>query len=127
MYALIKLYRALLGKYNLTFLITSRNVNTDKIKLVSTETNNNEAKVRHMVTVEEIETSNKVDIDELPEEPTTCCMSGCANCVWLDYAEKLSNYYRDGGEKAIRDIHEKVTDDNIRAFILLELRMRGKS
>lgn len=62
---------------------------------------------------------------DYPEEPTTCCMSGCANCVWLDYAEKLSEYYRDGGEQAIKEINEKVTDQNIRAFLLHELRMRN--
>lgn len=62
---------------------------------------------------------------EYPEEPTTCCMSGCANCVWLDYAEKLSEYYRDGGEQAIKEINEKVADPNIRAFLLHELRMRN--
>lgn len=66
-------------------------------------------------------------ITELPEAPTTCCMSGCANCVWLDYAEKLSQYLRDGGEQAIKEIDEKVTDPNIKAFIMQELRMRTKT
>lgn len=65
-------------------------------------------------------------VTELPEAPTTCCMSGCANCVWLEYAEKVTQYFRDGGEKAIKEINEKVDDANIRAFILHELRMRGK-
>jgi hypothetical protein len=64
--------------------------------------------------------------DEYPEEPTTCCMSGCANCVWLEYAEKLSRYYRDGGEEAFKKIQEKVTDPNMKAFLLHELRMKQK-
>lgn len=63
---------------------------------------------------------------KLPEEPTTCCMSGCANCVWLDYAEKLTEYYRDGGERAIKEINDNITDTNIKAFLLHELRMRNK-
>ncbi|XP_076275257.1 oxidoreductase-like domain-containing protein 1 [Rhynchophorus ferrugineus] len=63
---------------------------------------------------------------EPPEEPTTCCMSGCANCVWLEYAEALSKYYHDGGEKAIQEINERINDPNIKAYILHEIRMRSK-
>lgn len=66
-------------------------------------------------------------VTDYPEEPTTCCMSGCPNCVWLDYAEKLSAYYQDGGERAIKEINEKVQDSNVRAFLLHELRMRNKT
>lgn len=66
-------------------------------------------------------------VKELPDAPTTCCMSGCANCVWLDYAEKVSQYFQDGGEKAIKEINEKVDDPNIKAFIVQELRMRKKT
>lgn len=68
--------------------------------------------------------NKKVDF---PEEPTTCCMSGCPNCVWLEYAEKLSAYYQDGGDRAIKEINEKVQDSNVRAFLLHELRMRNKT
>lgn len=63
---------------------------------------------------------------EFPEAPTTCCMSGCANCVWLDYAEKLTEYFKDGGEQAMKEINEKVDDPMIKAFLLLELRTRQK-
>ncbi|KAF2897692.1 hypothetical protein ILUMI_08486 [Ignelater luminosus] len=66
-------------------------------------------------------------ISDYPEEPTTCCMSGCANCVWLEYAEKISAYYRDGGEQAVKEINERVSDPNIRAFLLQELRTMKKS
>lgn len=54
-------------------------------------------------------------------------MSGCANCVWLDYAEKLNQYFRDGGDRALKEIEEKVTDPNVKAFIMQEVRMRSKN
>ena len=55
-----------------------------------------------------------------PEPPTTCCMSGCANCVWIDYAEKLKEYYCDGGQTAKEEIM-KIEDPNMRAFLLMEI------
>lgn len=61
-----------------------------------------------------------------PEAPVTCCMAGCANCVWLEYADKLTAYFKDGGERAIKEINEKVDDPSIKAFLLQELRMRKK-
>lgn len=58
---------------------------------------------------------------ELPEEPQNCCMSGCANCVWIDYAEKLAEIFQDDGEMAKQKIMEHVKDPNLRAFIMMEL------
>jgi hypothetical protein len=58
----------------------------------------------------------------LPEEPTTCCMSGCSNCVWIQYAEELSKIYADGGVKAREIILSKVSDPNTRAFLMMELK-----
>lgn len=69
---------------------------------------------------------NKAKGIEAIEEPTACCMSGCANCVWLDYADKLNEYFKDGGEKALKEIEEKITDPNIKSFLLHEIRMRSK-
>lgn len=63
-------------------------------------------------------------VKAFPEEPTNCCMTGCANCVWLVYAQEISDYYKDGGEKAESEIMKKVNDPNIRAFLMHELRMR---
>ncbi|KAJ8664349.1 hypothetical protein QAD02_006011 [Eretmocerus hayati] len=63
-------------------------------------------------------------IDEL-EEPTTCCMSGCANCVWIEYAEKLSQVLKDSPGDVQKLIMEKVQDPNMRAFLSMELRTRN--
>nr|CAI5829141.1 unnamed protein product [Callosobruchus analis] len=64
--------------------------------------------------------------DEPPEVPTNCCMSGCPTCVWLDYAEKLLERYKDGDQKAIKEINEKITDPSLKSYLLFELRMRLK-
>lgn len=55
-----------------------------------------------------------------PEPPVHCCMSGCANCVWIIYAEELKNYYGDGGEEARKAI-EQIENPSLKAFIKLEL------
>lgn len=62
-------------------------------------------------------------LEEL-EEPTTCCMSGCANCVWIEYAEKLSALMKGSQSDVQKMIMEKVQDPNMRAFLSMELRMR---
>ncbi|KAK6643397.1 hypothetical protein RUM43_004902 [Polyplax serrata] len=58
---------------------------------------------------------------KLPEEPQNCCMSGCANCVWVAYAEEVAKILNDGGETAKKKIMEHVKDPNLRAFLMLEL------
>ncbi|XP_014233803.1 oxidoreductase-like domain-containing protein 1 [Trichogramma pretiosum] len=58
------------------------------------------------------------------EEPTNCCMSGCANCVWIDYAEKLSIFMKNSPGHVQKVLMEKVQDPNMRAFLSMELRVR---
>lgn len=64
---------------------------------------------------------------ELPEAPTNCCMSGCANCVWIDYAKQLTRIYSDGGSKAQHLILEKISDPSLKVFLKMELTALGKS
>lgn len=59
------------------------------------------------------------------EVPTTCCMSGCANCVWIQYAEKVSQLLNDSDKDFKEIIMEKVQDPNMRAFLETELRCRN--
>jgi len=56
-----------------------------------------------------------------PEEPPAglCCMSGCANCVWLEHAKELLEYYDDGGVKA-EEALKKIKDPSLKAFLKFE-------
>ena len=58
------------------------------------------------------------------EEPTNCCMSGCPNCVWIEYAEKLSTVLKNSPGDVQKVLMEKVQDPNMRAFLSMELRTR---
>lgn len=65
-------------------------------------------------------TFNESEI-KIPEAPTNCCMSGCANCVWIEYAEELTKLFKDSGEKSRKIIFNQIQDSNMKAFLALEL------
>ena len=52
-------------------------------------------------------------------------MSGCMNCVWIQYAEKLSAAIEKSDVDVQKLIIEKVQDPNMRAFLSMELRCRN--
>ena len=60
---------------------------------------------------------------KIPPPPTNCCMSGCANCVWIQYAEEVSSKLRDGSDAVREIIMKEVQDPNMRSFLEMELRL----
>ena len=73
-----------------------------------------------------------------PEAPSAsmCCMSGCANCVWLEHADRVVEYYTDPNKKTaagkvdleslLKQVDEQIDDDIIKAFIKTELKFKFK-
>lgn len=57
-----------------------------------------------------------------PEPPVDCCMSGCANCVWIQYAEELKKYFsvEEGNELAKKAI-DQIENPGLQMFLKLEL------
>ena len=67
-----------------------------------------------------------------PEPPVYCCGSGCQNCVWLQYADKLLEYYGKNSEKSAEGLKkalkavEQIEDENLKIFLQMELKMKLK-
>merc|ERR1711948_124599 len=75
--------------------------------------------------------SSKCEDDQRPPSlPTTCCMSGCANCVWLDYADEVVDFYSRKGESGVnveqilKEVEENVDDEMVKAFIKMEIKFK---
>ena len=71
------------------------------------------------------------DAEAPPELPTTCCNSGCSNCVWLDYADAMVAFYSARGQGvALNDLlatmRSNVDDPMVKTFIEMELKSKFK-
>ncbi|EDV43574.1 uncharacterized protein Dana_GF16461 [Drosophila ananassae] len=87
-----------------------KNLNTTKPTVPEASSNDTKSKKKNIKDI------------EIPPEPTNCCMSGCANCVWLDYAQTLAKLLGDNDEEAREIVLSKITDPNLKMFLSLELR-----
>lgn len=70
---------------------------------------------------EEVEDSEEEELIA----PTNCCGTGCPNCVWIEYAEKLTKRISNpkmGKERILREL-EAMEDQNIKSYVMMELRI----
>ncbi|CAD6994232.1 unnamed protein product [Ceratitis capitata] len=59
---------------------------------------------------------------KLPPEPKPCCLAGCTNCVWVEYANKMADLLNGYDERAQEIILSKVPDPVLRSFLKVELK-----
>ena len=63
------------------------------------------------------------------KHPYIKCFKGCANCVWLDYAEEVVRYYDSRGmtsnfEELLDTVDKNVEDPMVKAFVKMELKSK---
>lgn len=64
-------------------------------------------------------TSQETNDAPPPPLPDMCCMSGCPNCVWIEHAENLVNFYHD--HEAAKAAIDNIPDESLKAFLRIEL------
>lgn len=70
--------------------------------------------------------SNKPHLQaSIDEPPTACCRSGCANCVFIVWAEAITAKMKDAGPEVSEKILKMVDDPSLKAYLEMELRFRG--
>lgn len=49
-------------------------------------------------------------------------MSGCANCVWIEYAETVAKLLGGNCDHARQVVLQKIQDPNLKMFLAIELK-----
>jgi hypothetical protein len=86
---------------------------------------------KHQKTNNEDKEKSAIDnqLAKPPDPPINCCMSGCQNCVWIQYVDDLLRYYgrldKENLKKTLSEI-EKMEDENLKNFLLMEIKFRLK-
>ncbi|VDN53022.1 unnamed protein product [Dracunculus medinensis] len=63
-----------------------------------------------------------------PPGPLSCCGSGCANCVWIEYGTKLVSYYSHRHiDHILNEIESQISNPVICEFIKSEIRSKATS
>ncbi|KAI1715423.1 oxidoreductase-like domain-containing protein 1 [Ditylenchus destructor] len=73
-------------------------------------------------------------------EPTMCCGSGCGNCIWIQYADAIADYYernappnvdgktlsREAKLEAMKEqLDRHVDDPNLKAYLWMEIQSKA--
>mmetsp|Transcript_1453 Transcript_1453/g.3432 ORF Transcript_1453/g.3432 Transcript_1453/m.3432 type:complete len:130 (-) Transcript_1453:37-426(-) len=57
-----------------------------------------------------------------------CCGTGCANCVWITYADRVNDYLNsfppDQREKVLSGVLSGIEDESYRQFVEMEMMSR---
>ncbi|RVE45941.1 hypothetical protein evm_009414 [Chilo suppressalis] len=62
----------------------------------------------------------------IDDPPTACCRTGCANCVFIVWAEALAKQMQDAGPEITDRVLKMVDDPSMKAYLEMELRLRLK-
>lgn len=82
------------------------------------ESNSQQSVMNKFGAQREISTSNSNT--NPPEIPACCCMSGCANCVYIQYAAEVADYFKQNSTAALKFV-DSIEDETLKTFLRMEI------
>ena len=87
---------------------------------------------------EQSDTAKRINVEDVEILRASCCMSGCQNCVWLKYVDDLltpspaqvgsdTDAARLAQLAQIKREVEQMSDESLKAFLLMEINAKLKS